>query len=34
LRVWAESREALASRKSRRIRFTARILTQYPPQNT
>ena len=32
--VWAESREAHAIRKGRKIRFTARILTQDPTQNT
>src|SRR4029077_14140265 len=32
--VWAESREAHAIRKGRKIRFTARILTQDPIQNT
>jgi hypothetical protein len=32
--VWAESREAHAIRKGMKIRFTARILTQAPIQNT
>src|SRR6476660_2110401 len=32
LRVWAESREAQASRRTGRVRFTAAILTQVPPR--